>query len=347
MKENTLASTKYRKVGTLRKLYFSILIACFCCFFRPLVCQAGIEHLGSMYGIFAADIATAGARADGVSEAAAAYYNPAALADLDFTSLTVNYLYAHPAFKSKWGGKSSSFTDKNAVVGLGVGLDLGKFFENDYPVGMGINLLIDENMGRIVTFDHKYREAGQFIRYGTRSLALFHSLGVQIIKGLNIGLGYSLTYSASVDLIQEVEITGTTEKEQITLVGRPVLAPMSGIQIKLENLNIGFVYRAEQMALVDPVTGETTAKIGGVEVLDYPNAMSFKDGYVPHQFIVALGLFPNRVVSTTIQGEYQVWSNLESTLYSSPEEKEDLDFATHDTLVPGSAPPGKSMRTGN
>lgn len=319
---------------TPKPFFCASFLLCLFFLFLPSASLAGIEHLGSMYGIFPADIALAGARSEGVAEAAAAYHNPAALADLPFSALTVSYLYAWPALKGGQKGKQENFHDANSIVGLGVGLDVGKFFSREYPVGMGLNLLMDETFGQIVTFDHKYNDNGKWIRYGTRSLSLFHGLGFRVVKGLNIGAGYSLTYTASVDLIQDVEVTGSTENEQISLVGQPVLAPIAAVQVITEPVTIGLVYRARHSALVDPVTGETTGKIGGVTILDYPNSMSFKDGFVPHQFVLGIGLFPKAVLNGTIQGEYHRWEDLNDAIYSSTDEERDLDFDARDTFVP-------------
>ena len=120
----------------LTGLYFLIFLLAPAC-----SAWAGLEHLAQMIGVLPRDIALAGAAADGFPDPAAAYHNPAALADLPSTTMSMGYLYAQPNFLGGPAGKERSFNESNRVFSMNMGMDIGKLFLADYPIAMSINML--------------------------------------------------------------------------------------------------------------------------------------------------------------------------------------------------------------
>jgi len=302
--------------------------------FLPATALAGFDHLVNMYGIMPADIALAGARADGVPEPAAAYYNPAALGALTTTEITGAYILAQPYFRGGLAEAEDGFEQTNQIVSVGIGLDVGRLFKGNWPIGMGVNLLVDDNFNTIVAFDDLLHPNGQYIRYDTRSFSLAHSLGFGVWNGLSFGAGYLLTYTANVKLVQDVQINAATENEQIRLVGRPAFFPIFGLQWKNQWVRVGAVYRARLLAKVDPVSGFTTPKAGDTTIDVYPTEMKFLDGYSPHQFVLAVGLFPESAVTVTLQGEYHNWAQLNEEWGDGNLSRADVDIETRDVFVP-------------
>ena len=85
-------------------------IAAFVCvLLMANVAYAGLEHLAGSHGMLPGDIALAGATADGVPGPAAAYHNPAAMADLEHTTLSYGYSYFSSARPGNFIDKSPGF----------------------------------------------------------------------------------------------------------------------------------------------------------------------------------------------------------------------------------------------
>ena len=295
---------------------------------------AGLESLAGMYGIFPQDTSLAGAVAYGKSNAAAAYHNPAALADLTSTDIAVGYLYARPFFRGGIRGDSQTFDDANQVALVGLTLDLGRVFPKDYPVGAGLTMIVDDNFRTLVAFDDKLDADGQFIRYGIHSFMLIGSAGVRIVEGLNVGGGFALTYNASVTLNQNVEITGEIEEEQISLRGNSFFVPIAGIQGKVGPVSMGLVYRGELLNRVDPVDGLSSARISGLEILTYPNDMCFVDGFSPQQVVLGAGAELPESFYLSAQGEWHNWNRFGDDITSCDDPGSNYDLEITDVWVP-------------
>ncbi|MDP8223384.1 MAG: hypothetical protein P9L99_08500 [Candidatus Lernaella stagnicola] len=296
--------------------------------------QAGHEHLALMYGVVPADIALAGARAEGVAGPGAAFHNPAALADLAHNSLTPCYIYAQPFLRGGPAGKEYDFTEANKVFSMSLGWPLGRMFEPDVPVGMGMNMLVDDNFSRIVAFDEVNEPRGQFKRYGIRSFALAHSLGGRVFEWLNVGVGYLMSYSAEVNLIQDVQITSSTENEQIRLTGAPTFSPLVSLQFKTRPVVVGLVWRGKVQAVVNPVTGFTTPKAGDTVIDEFPTIMQFKDSFTPNQWVAAVGIAPGAIVSATLQAEAQLWAEFDDEVRRGNNSHREADLSGRDIFVP-------------
>jgi len=299
---------------------------------RPV--GAGVEHLYLMYGVFPADIALAGAVAASPPAAGAAYHNPAALADLEFNSLAAGYLFAQPQLRGGPADRQKEFNHANNIVTIGLDMPLGQLLANAYPVGMGVTLSVDDGFSTIVAFDNVEHENGQFLRYGKRSFSFAHGLGAQVVDGLNLGIGYLLGYTARVTIVQDIEILGSTENEQISLLGRLAFFPLAGLQWQADSFHLGLVYRAEMLARVDPVSGDTTPKIAGTPVKAYPTEMKFLDGYTPHQFVAGVELFPQGTWTLNVQGEALLWSRFNRQLYTNSATVDELALQARDIFIP-------------
>ena len=287
-----------------------------------------------MYGVFPRDMALAGAAASGNADAGAAYHNPAALADLTSTDITGGYLYAKPFFRGGLRGDSKGFGEPNQVVLVGLTLDLGRVFPKDYPVGAGLNMLVDDNFRTLVVFDDVKEDSGRFARYGPHSFMLVGGAGVRIVPGLNLGAGFILTYNAAVYLNQDVEITGSIEDEQINLRGRSLFIPIIALQGTIGPVRIGAVYRHEQRNNVDPVGGDTQARIAGLPILRYPNDMCFLDGFAPSQAVLGVSANLPKSARLAVQGEWHHWAPLGDALTRCDDPGDDVELRTVDVWVP-------------
>ncbi len=317
-------------MGNMKKLLTLFLIF----WFMPQAVWAGVEHLSLMYGVFPTDIALAGAVAASPSTAGAAYHNPAALANLDGNILAVSYLFLQPRLRGGPADAQNDFDHANNIITLGLDMPLGQILANTYPIGMGVTLSVDDGFSTIVAFENVEHENGYFLRYGKRSFSFAHGLGVQVVDGLNLGVGYLLGYTARVTIVQDIEILGSTENEQISLLGRLAFFPLAGLQWQADSFHLGLVYRAEMLARVDPVSGDTTPKVAGTPVKAYPTEMKFLDGYTPHQFVAGVELFPHGIWSLDVQAEALLWSRFNRQLYTSNATADDLELKAHDIFLP-------------
>lgn len=307
------------------------------------IALAGLNHLPSTYGIFPADIGLAGCRTSGDAEPSAAYYNPAALAYLPANQLTIGWLYGDPTFSGGLRGKEREFSVTNRVVMLGIGLDLGKLFPEEYPLGLGINVLIDDNAKSIMSFDDRRLPEGQFIRYGLRTIHLSAGLGVKVYRWINLGGGMMLGLSAKAHLKSNADIAGGTSEEQVYMTAEPQLAPIGSFQIKTKPVNVGAVYRGKLKGKVGPITADATVDVGDSRLTSLPLTLKFEDGYVPQQVALGVEALPDGVISVAVQGEWKDWSDFEDEVENGDYARHDSDIATHDTWLPRIAISGRPI----
>ncbi|MHA1569836.1 MAG: outer membrane protein transport protein, partial [Alphaproteobacteria bacterium] len=306
----------------------------------PSLAWAGLNNLPAMYGILPADIGTAGCRAAGYAEAAA-YYNPAALADIEHHQLTNGYLYAQPFFRGGLRGAERDFDSPNRVLLLGMALDIGRMFNPDYALGMGMNFLVDDNFQTIVNFrDWRYPQ-GRFIMYGVRGFTMIHSIGLRVVRGFNFGAGYLLGQSSSVHLDQQIKISGSIQNEQMELTGSPVFIPIVALQVVIEPVKVGLTYHARMVDIVDPVTADTAVVIYDEVFQEYKSYLNFKDGYVPQHLALGVELFPQAAWSIAAQLEWHEWSHFTDEIEHCDAARQGIYLRTHDTYIPRLAATGR------
>lgn len=300
----------------------------------PSYVFAGLQAIPSIYGILPADMAMAGARTAGFPDADAAYYNPAALADADSTSLSVGYLYSQPFFKGGIVGKEERFSEANRAVSFCAVSDFGRIFTKHYPVATAVAVIIDDNMQKLVNFEGRYYENGKFIRYGIRDISLSHGWGFRLFNGFNLGAGFILGYTTSVISDQEVQIAGDIQNEQITFVSKPAIAPVFGLQWLDKKFRLGFVYRGERLNLIAPVGGKSTIRADDFVLKSFENSMEFKDGFEPQQ--VALGLIYDirSKILVSVQAEWLNWDRFDEYIPVWDVNGQDFDIRTEDIYQP-------------
>lgn len=296
--------------------------------------EAGVGHLAMMYGILPNDVALAGAGTAGFGDAAAVYHNPAAIAETEHTLMTMGYLFAQPMFRGGHGGRERDFREPNAVVAMGTALDIGKIFASDYPVAMGITMLVDDNMGTLLNFDDERYPEGNYQRFGVRSFMTITSWGVRVFRGLNVGGGFILSSKSEVTLDQDVQLSGRTENEQMTLTGHPAYGFLAGVQYVTTDWRIGAAYRGELQSVVDPVSGETRVKAGEFVFQEYPTDMQFKDGFIPQMVSAGATARIAWAWHAVGQVDWQNWDRMNSEMREGDDAIRDSDIRTRDVWVP-------------
>lgn len=295
---------------------------------------AGLQSLPAMYGILPADIAMAGAQVGGFSNAEAAYYNPAALADAEYTDLSLGYLYAQPFLKGGVVGEEKSFDKANKAVSICAISRIGRIFTKNYPIGVALAVMLDDNGKKLANFEDRYDENGRFVRYGMRDISLSHGWGFRLFNGLNLGAGLILGYKTSVISDQDVQITGDIQNEQITFLSEPAVALTFGVQWTIKKARLGLVYRGEKQNTIAPVGGTNTIKADEFVLKSFEISLEFRDGFDPQQ--VALGFIydisPKFLVSAQL--EWLDWDGLNEYIPDWDVNGQDFDIETEDIYQP-------------
>lgn len=312
---------------------FSVTIFTMVILLVPATAWAGTGHLAMMYGVSSADASVSGAAAFGRSDLGAVYHNPAALADLPETALSFGYLYAQPMLHGGVGGKERDFREPNNVVSMGALLDVGKIFAKEVPLAMGINMLMDDNLGTMVDIADRRHPQGQFVRYGRRSFITMTSWGLGVTPWLNLGAGFVLSSRSEVRLDQDVSIAGVTDNEEMSMSAEPAYGLLAGAQFRFRDLDLGLVYRGGLIDRIQPVSGDTRVTIDGETFQQYPTKMQFTDGFVPEQWVIGAAYSPAEDWTAVIQGEWLRWSRMDDE-YSRGDNYDAIDLETRDVAVP-------------
>lgn len=315
--------------------------------FSPLLVQASSGNLATTYGLLPSDISSAQAFSLFNTQSSAAYYNPASLASSDHSELTLGLLNAAPTLTASSNGganppvRSSDVlnTTNTESVLIGMKTNLTSLTKFKKPVYLGLIAGIESYGLEMLAFESETSKEGQFMQYGQKPLFIAVSGGMEVIPGLNLGLGARVTLHASATMKLESDLGGNTSNEELTVSAEPVLIPLFGMTADLDTLlcdgksdcwanglSTALSIRGSSNT---QTTVEATAVIPGtIPEPGLPLNVKALDAYQP--IIVSTGVqyHFNPKIDLALTLEYQNWSTLTDELKKDTiKDQADLSFS--------------------
>ena len=295
--------------------------------------HSSMGNLATTYGLLPSDMSTAQSYSLFNTQVSAAYYNPAALALSDKGNLTLGMLQATPALTvDSQGGENAPVRTGNVLESeqtetmlFGMKTNITSLTKFKKPVYLAVIGGVEQYGSEMLAFESESSNDGQFMQYGQKPLFLAVSGAMNIIDGIEVGLGMRVTLHANATLTLETDLAGNTSSENPNVSAEPVFIPVAGAHFDMDSLlcdeetaclwsglDLAVSYRGSSNT---QTTVDATATIPGT-VTDpgLPLVVNTLDAYQP--MILSFGakyqLLEGWDVAATL--EYQNWSSLTDEL---------------------------------
>jgi long-chain fatty acid transport protein len=317
---------------------------------------ASMGNLATTYGLLPTDMATSQSYSLFNDQVSAAYYNPASLARDTKGQLTIGMLQATPELEVKTTGgnnppvRSGSVleSDQTETVLFGMKTNITSLTKFNKPIYLALIGGVEKYGLEMLSFESGTSREGQFMQYGQKPLFLAVSMGGSAIDGVDVGFGMRVTLHANAEMLLETDLAGNTTNEKVNVSAEPVLIPLFGLSIDMEEvacekkaknsggclfegLDLAISYRGESNTQTQVNANATIP--GTVPSPGLPLIVNTLDAYQP--MIISMGakyqLNPSWDVAATL--EYQNWSNLTSELKSDTI-KDQANLKFEDTFIP-------------
>jgi len=212
------------------------------------VAQASLGHIGSNFGLFPADVASAQSLSMFSDQPSAVYYNPAYLARDRKGAMSAGMLFTQQSLTAKGWNKPDDVVendviedDSNYNILLGFKSDLSKMLKDDRAVVLGFMLGAERTGTNLLAFSSTSDQTAQSLKYGQQSLFLSLGAGLNLFKGVDVGASTRITLNASAKLGAQAQVSGATGFESLQVTAAPSIQPiLSG------NLNWGDILCPDQ-----------------------------------------------------------------------------------------------------
>lgn len=298
--------------------------------------QAGLMFVPTTYGLSAKSVGLGNAMTAVGGDYSTTFYNPAALSTFETNQVDLSYMYAQPNFTGGPKGEEEiDFDTANKLTLIGFTMDLSKLFAKRHGLGLGFDMIMDNNLRSFMEFSDTRDDNGQFVRYGLTSVTMVTGLGVKIIPQLSIGGGGFIMVKGKNKLIAKTDMGGNTSEEEIQVSAEPAIAPMvSAFAPVYEKLTIGAVYRGKGVAEFSSIDASTEAMVSESPLTNLNLLMAFKDAYVPQQVAVGVSGRPCSKMLVAVDATWANWGDYDDEVKEGDVVKEDSMFRTHDTYTP-------------
>jgi long-chain fatty acid transport protein len=318
----------------MRKIFFILGISALV--FSSSVSAAG---LADTYGIGMRAMALGGAFTAVADNYAAAYYNPAGLAQSAGHHVTLEYMYTHPKIDIKTlDGQELDFYDNQGNVAhdpdechygkgldipfpiLGLVLDLNDIVNLPVNVQLGVAASLPEEFNVQVRINDIPPDLPQLIRYGDQvdRATLVVSAGAEVLPGLlyvgggvnGMWVGSGTTYVNGITIPQTNYYVNGEQKSPSIMMYDPLagilITPLDG------KVKVGFSWKDEQLFAIDPSYSYGAALLLGQQPAAQYGIMSIVGYSTPEEYDLGLSLdFGKAMVS--IEASKQLWSRFENT----------------------------------
>lgn len=212
------------------------------------VTHASMGNIGTSYGIFPEDLATAQALSMFNSQVSANYYNPAALVKDERGELTQSIMHAEQELRADRPNMNNDVlsNEPSQSVLLGMKSNIGSLLKSGHPIHLGFIAGVERYGKEMLAFSSEASETGQFMRYGREPLFLSLGAGTTIWRGLSLGVASRITLDAAATLNATSTLGGETQKEQLTVEAEPNIRSILGL-----TLNWGDTFCPENSCFLD------------------------------------------------------------------------------------------------
>lgn len=314
--------------------------------------HASMGNLATTYGLLPVDMATAQSYSLFNTQVSAAYYNPAALALSSKGNLTLGMLQATPALTvDSNGGENAPVRSGNVLESeqtetmlFGMKTNITSLTKFQKPVYLAVIGGVEQYGSEMLAFESESSNEGQFMQYGQKPLFLAVSGAMNLMDGIDLGLGMRVTLHANATLTLETDLAGNTSSENPNVSAEPVFIPIAGAHFDMDQLlcekdascmwsglDLAVSYRGSSNT---QTTVDATATIPGtVSDPGLPLVVNTLDAYQP--MILSFGanyqLAEGWDVAATL--EYQNWSALTDELKKDTV-KDQAGLKFDDTFIP-------------
>lgn len=195
--------------------------------------SASMGNIGTTYGVFPVDIATAQSLSMFNSQVSANYYNPAALVKDERGELTQGIMHAEQELRAQRPGVSNDVlsNDPSQGVLLGMKTNIGSMFRSMHPIQVGFIAGVEKYGKEMLAFNSEASESGQFVRYGREPLFLNVGAGTRVWRGISVGASSRITLEATAKLNATSTLGGETRKEELSVEAEPSIRSIVGVNV--------------------------------------------------------------------------------------------------------------------
>jgi len=203
----------------------------------PAAASASMGNLGTSYGLFPEDLATAQALSMFNAQVSATYYNPAALVKDERGELTQAILHAEQELRAERADADSDVMsdDPSQSVLIGMKTNVGSLLQSGHPIHLGFVAGVEKYGKEMLAFGSESSETGQYMRYGREPLFLSLGAGTRIWRGISAGVASRITLDAAASLNATSTLGGETEKEELTVEAEPNIRSIVGLTLNWED----------------------------------------------------------------------------------------------------------------
>jgi long-chain fatty acid transport protein len=301
------------------------------------VAQAGLMFVPTTYGLSARSVGLGNAMTAVGEDYSTTFFNPAALGMLDANQVDLGYMYAAPKFTGGPAGDTDAvdFDTANKLALIGFTMNLSTLFKNEHGLGLGFDLVMDNNTKSFMAFEEKRDDNGQFMRYGLTSVTMTLGLGVEIIPQLYIGAGGFVMVKGENKLVAETDMAGNTQEEQIQVNAEPAIAPIVSLFAPVHPMvTLGLTYRGKGVAEFDNIDAATKALVSESPLTDLNLVMAFKDTYVPQQVAFGVSVKPIEPLLIAFDVTWANWADYEEEIAKGDVVRSGSEFGTKDVFTP-------------
>lgn len=195
--------------------------------------SASMGNIGTSYGVFPVDVATAQSLSMFNSQVSANYYNPAALVKDERGELTQGIMHAEQELRADRPGFNSDVlnNDPSQSVLVGMKTNIGSMFRSMHPIQVGFIAGVEKYGKEMLAFNSEASESGQFMRFGREPLFLNVGGGTRIWRGISAGASSRITLEATAKLNATSTLGGETRKEELSVEAEPSIRSIVGLNV--------------------------------------------------------------------------------------------------------------------
>ncbi|MDP8257320.1 MAG: outer membrane protein transport protein [Candidatus Alcyoniella australis] len=316
------------------RIRICLLICAAALFVMATSAVAGLSYVPNTYGLSARGVGMANALTAVTDDVGAVFFNPASLAIPKSSRVGLGYIYGAPFLSSEGPGGKMEFDSSNEVVTVGMSLDMHKLFTSGRGLGFGLGLTIDENGKAFIRFEDRRSDDGQFLRYGSTSAAIVAGAGIEVIPMLNLGAGIILQLHGGTALAVNTDLGGNATNESMSLGSDTYPTPIVSALVRLEPINIGLTWRAENFGEMGPITADTLATVGGSPLATLPLKLSYRDAFIPMQVALGVAYDISPELLLAFDFTWHQWSRFVDIVEEKDDARRDSQFDFRDTFVP-------------
>ncbi len=193
--------------------------------------HASMGNIGTSYGIFPEDIATAQALSMFNSQVSANYYNPAALVKDERGELTQGILHAEQELRAERPGVDSDVLSNDPSQSLLIGMktNISSIFRSGHPIHLGVIAGVEKYGDEMLAFSSEASDTGQYMRYGREPLFLNIGGGTRLWRGISAGVASRITLDATAKLNATSTLGGETWNEELRVNAEPSIRSIAGL----------------------------------------------------------------------------------------------------------------------